>query len=144
MSDELLHPAALLIAVLADAALGEPFWLYRRMAHPIVLIGAVIAWVDRRFNRESDGEARRKQRGIAVTAVLVLAALGLGWAIQAALLALPLGLLWLGLAMSTLIAQQSLYVHVADVAKAGVTAVNRRLPGNLLILEHSDLLSLSK
>ncbi|WP_303976930.1 adenosylcobinamide-phosphate synthase CbiB [Dongia mobilis] len=118
MSDELLHPAALLIAVLADAALGEPFWLYRRMAHPIVLIGAVIAWVDRRFNRESDGEARRKQRGIAVTAVLVLAALGLGWAIQAALLALPLGLLWLGLAMSTLIAQQSLYVHVADVAKA--------------------------
>nr|WP_298682709.1 adenosylcobinamide-phosphate synthase CbiB [uncultured Dongia sp.] len=118
MSDQLLHPAALLIAVLADAALGEPFWLYRRMAHPIVLIGAVIAWADRRFNRESDGDARRKRRGMMVTVMLVAAALGLGCVIQAALLSLPLGPLWLGLAMSTLIAQQSLYVHVADVAKA--------------------------
>ena len=118
MSDQLLHPAALLIAVLADAALGEPFWLYRRMAHPIVLIGAVIACADRRFNRESDGDARRKRRGMMVTVMLVAAALGLGCVIQAALLSLPLGPLWLGLAMSTLIAQQRLYVHVAAVANA--------------------------
>lgn len=118
MSSDLLHPAALVIAVLADAGLGEPNWLYRRVAHPITLIGAVIAWADRRFNRASDSAERRRRAGILLTIALTLTALGLGWLIQTLLLALPLGSLWLGLAMSTLIAQQSLYVHVADVATA--------------------------
>lgn len=118
MSTDLLHPLALLIAVLADAILGEPSWIYRRLPHPIVAIGAVIAWADRRFNRESDSEASRKRRGIAVTTFLVAGALALGWLVQGLVLSLPLGPLWLGLLMSTLIAQQSLYIHVADVAKA--------------------------
>lgn len=118
MSTDLLHPAALFIAILADATLGEPHWLYRRVAHPIVAIGAVIAWGDRRFNRASDAPAKRRRAGAGLTLALVLLALGLGWVIQALLLALPLGSLWLGLAMSTLLAQQSLYIHVADVAKA--------------------------
>lgn len=118
MSSELLHPAALFIAVLVDAGLGEPQWLYRRVNHPIVLIGSVIAWADRRFNRESDKPARRRRAGLILTLVLTGIAFGLGWLIQALLLALPFGPFWLGLVMSTLIAQQSLYVHVADVAKA--------------------------
>jgi adenosylcobinamide-phosphate synthase len=118
MSSDLLHPTALFIAVLADASLGEPHWLYRRVAHPIVLIGAVIAWADRRFNRASDDAGRHRRAGLIITVVLTVIALGLGWVLQTLLLALPLGSLWLGLVMSTLIAQQSLYVHVADVAKA--------------------------
>lgn len=118
MSADLLHPAALLIAIVADAVLGEPHWLYRRVAHPIMIIGAVIAWADRRFNRESDGVAMRRRRGLALTGALVAGALAIGWVIQGLLLSLPLGPLWLGLLMSTLIAQQSLYVHVSDVAKA--------------------------
>lgn len=118
MSTDLLHPAALFIAILADAALGEPHWLYRRVAHPITLIGAVIAWADRRFNHVSDSADKRRRGGILLTLVLTSAALALGWIIQALLLQLPLGPLWLGLVMSALIAQQSLYAHVADVAKA--------------------------
>lgn len=113
-----MHPAALLIAVAADALLGEPGWLYRRLPHPVVAIGSVIAWADRRFNRASDTDARRRRGGILVAAGLVAGAFGLGWVLQAALLALPWGPLWLGLAMSTLIAQRSLYAHVADVASA--------------------------
>jgi adenosylcobinamide-phosphate synthase len=118
MIPELLHPAALFIAVVTDAALGEPHWFYRRMPHPIVIIGAVIAWADRRFNRESDPAPLRKRRGVVVTIALTAGALVLGWGIQTVLLSLPLGPLWLGLLMSTLIAQQSLYSHVADVAQA--------------------------
>lgn len=113
-----MHPAALLIAVAADALLGEPGWLYRRLPHPVVAIGSVIAWADRRFNRLSDTDARRRRRGIVVAAGLVAGALGLGWILQALLLSLPWGPLWLGLAMSTLIAQRSLHAHVADVASA--------------------------
>lgn len=115
---DLLHPAALVIAILVDAALGEPGWLYRRIAHPIVLIGSVIAWADRRFNRDSDNVAARRRAGRLVCAALTLAALLLGWGIQSLLLSLPGGPLWLGLLMSTLVAQRSLYMHVADVAKA--------------------------
>src|SRR6185369_7308468 len=51
-------------------------------------------------------------------AVLVAAALLIGGAIEMLLLALPLGWLWLGIVMSALIAQRSLYGHVGDVARA--------------------------
>ncbi len=118
MSTELMHPAALAIAVAADALLGEPGWLYRRLPHPVVAIGAVIGWADRRFNRASDNPARRRRQGVLVAFFLVLGAFLLGWGLQALLLALPGGPLWLGLVMSTLIAQRSLYAHVGDVASA--------------------------
>lgn len=49
---------------------------------------------------------------------MTVAAFLLGWGLQVLLLSLPGGPLWLGLLMSTLIAQQSLYTHVGDVAKA--------------------------
>ena len=113
-----MHPVALLIAVAADAAFGEPGWLYRRLPHPVVAIGAVIGWIDRRFNRMSDSDTRRRRRGMVAAAALVLGAFVLGWGIQAVLLSLPGGPLWLGLVMSTLIAQRSLYTHVGDVASA--------------------------
>lgn len=112
------QPAALFIAIVADAVIGEPSWLYRRVAHPIVLIGHVIAWADRSFNLESAAASVRRRAGAVVCAGLVLIAFLAGWGLQALLLALPGGWLWLGLLMSTLIAQQSLYLHVADVAKA--------------------------
>jgi adenosylcobinamide-phosphate synthase len=112
------HPIALLIAIAADAVIGEPSWLYRRIAHPIVFIGHVIAWADRSFNLESATAGARHRAGAVVCAGLVLVAFLIGWGLQALLLSLPGGPLWLGLLMSTLIAQQSLYSHVADVAKA--------------------------
>jgi adenosylcobinamide-phosphate synthase len=117
MSD-LAHPAALLIAIAADAILGEPGWLYRRIAHPVVAIGAVIGWADRRFNRTSATPARQRLAGSILACLLVAGAFALGWLLQALLLSLPGGPLWLGLVMSTLIAQRSLYSHVADVASA--------------------------
>jgi adenosylcobinamide-phosphate synthase len=112
------EPLSLLIALGIDAWYGDPVALYRKLPHPVVVIGKVIAWADRRFNRESDAPRRRRDAGIALVVVLVAAALLVGWLIQALLLRLPLGRLWLGLAMSALIAQRSLYGHVADVARA--------------------------
>lgn len=112
------QPIALFVAIAADAVIGEPGWLYRHVSHPIVLIGQVIAWADRSFNRESAAAASRRHAGALVCAALTVAAFLLGWGLQVLLLSLPGGPLWLGLLMSTLIAQQSLYTHVGDVAKA--------------------------
>ncbi len=111
-------PACVLVALAVDAWIGDPEHLYRRLPHPAALIGRVIAWADGRLNRESDAPGRRRHNGLAFAAALAVAAFLLGWALQALLLALPLGWLWLALVMSTLLAQNSLYRHVADVAQA--------------------------
>ncbi len=115
---DFLHPLALTIAIVADAILGDPAWAYRRVPHPIVFIGRVIAWADQSFNRDSVSGAARRRAGLVVCALLTAGAFLIGWLLQAAVLALPGGPLWLGLVMSTLIAQHSLYIHIADVAKA--------------------------
>ena len=110
------RPESLLISLALDAVFGDPEALNRRQLHPVQLIGRVIAWADARFNRESDTPGRRRNAGGWTTAGLLAGALILGHLVQALLLALPLGWLWLAIVMSTLIAQRSLYDHVAAVA----------------------------
>lgn len=104
-----------LAALLLEALWGYPDRLFRAIAHPVVWIGGLIDLLERRCNR---GRLRRLRGGVAL-AVLVAAALGSGWAIQAALLAgLPRGLALpaLGLVAGSLLAQRSLWRHVTDVA----------------------------
>ncbi len=110
------RPWALLMSLAIDAVIGDPEALNRRGLHPVQLIGRVIAWTDDRFNRESDRPGRRRNLGAWTIAGLTVGALVLGCLIQSILLALPLGSLWLAIVMSTLIAQRSLYDHVAAVA----------------------------
>ena len=52
MSATLLVPALLL-----DAALGEPRWLWSRWPHPAVLMGRAVGWADDRFNRGDEPHA---------------------------------------------------------------------------------------
>lgn len=112
------QPAATLAALSFDAVIGDPPGFYRRWPHPVQWIGAVIAWADRRFNRENDTPSRLRRAGMALAAGLAVGGFGLGCLLQSLLLALPWGPLWLGLLMSVLIAQRSLYTHVAAVAEA--------------------------
>jgi adenosylcobinamide-phosphate synthase len=118
----LIFPA-LLVAMLVDRLLGDPDRIWRRVPHPVVLIGRSIGWLERRL-RPPDEEAgwerdhgeRLRQRGKRLVLILVGGALVLGLVLQLALLALPLGWLWLGIVMSTLLAQKSLIDHVRAVA----------------------------
>ncbi len=110
------RPWSLPLSLALDAVIGDPEAISRRQLHPVQLIGRVIAWADARFNLDSDTPGRRRNHGAWTTIGLVAGALVLGWAIQVILLALPLGWLWLALLMSSLIAQRSLYDHVAAVA----------------------------
>ena len=108
--------AAVLAALAADALLGEPAWLYRRVPHPAVLIGRAVAALERRLLDPGAGFASRRLAGVALIAVLAGAAWALGATLQGLAHRLPGGWLLEGLAMSTLLAQRSLVQHVAEVA----------------------------
>jgi adenosylcobinamide-phosphate synthase len=103
--------AALLgLALVLDAALGEPKWLWDRWPHPAVLMGKAVAWVEARLN---NGE-NRKAKGVLAVALLVFAAGLIGWAIA---LVPDFGLLEVILA-AILLAQRSLVDHVKAVGDA--------------------------
>lgn len=97
----------LVLAMLLDAALGEPRWLWDRLPHPAVLMGRAVGWCDRVLNR---GTARRA-RGIAAMTGLGVLALGLGWALS------QLGPVVEVVVAAILLAQRSLVDHVAAVAR---------------------------
>ena len=92
------------IAMLLDALLGEPDWIWRRVPHPAVLMGRAIGWLDERFNHGS------LIVGGAVFAALVLAAgaLGLALSVFGPVVEILIG--------AVLIAQKSLVQHVRAVA----------------------------
>lgn len=120
----LLDSHALLIVVVAlvlDALIGDPDWLWKRLAHPVVLIGTMIGWLDRTLNRDDWSERIKKIAGI-VAALFLIAVAGLvGLLLEAPLRQLPGGWIIAAVLAATLIAQRSLYDHVAQVRDAFAT-----------------------
>ncbi|WP_122072083.1 adenosylcobinamide-phosphate synthase CbiB [Pseudophaeobacter sp. EL27] len=96
----------LLLALVLDAALGEPDWLWSRLPHPAVLMGKAVSWLEVHLNT---GDARRAKGVLAVT-LLVCLGLFTGW-----LLSLFGPLVEL-LVAAILIAQRSLVEHLRAVA----------------------------
>jgi adenosylcobinamide-phosphate synthase len=81
----------------------------------VVWIGAGIHALDRTLNR--GGPALRRASGMIALALLLALCFAAGETAQRVLLALPYGFLLLSLLSSSLIAQRSLYDHVAAVAR---------------------------
>ncbi len=109
----------MLIVVLAiafDALTGDPDWLWRRLPHPVALMGSAINQLDRALNREQWSAARRRAAGCLTTGLLVAICGGLGLLLEATLGWTLLGQAAQGLVASILIAQRSLYRHVNRVA----------------------------
>ena len=100
----------LIAALLLDAAFGEPRLLWDRLPHPAVLMGRLVGWCDRRFNR---GQSLRL-RGVGVTLALVVTGLTVGWLIHA----IPDHGVVEVIVLAILLAQKSLVDHVRAVATA--------------------------
>jgi adenosylcobinamide-phosphate synthase len=105
-----LSAALLLPAMLLDAALGEPRWLWSRAPHPAVLMGRAVGWADAAFN----AGPQRQLKGAAAMAGLAMAALIIGWLIH---IIPDFGLLEI-IAVAIILAQRSLADHVRAVANA--------------------------
>ena len=98
--------------------LGYPDWLVRSIGHPVTWMGRLIEALDHKLNHEKDSPTRRRAAGaIAIVALIAVAGL-VAYALEHNLPRLPFGLLVLAVLASTLLAQRSLYAHVARVAVA--------------------------
>jgi len=103
---------ALTFALVLDAALGEPRWLWSRLPHPAVLMGRAVGWCDTRFNGP---------RAPRLAGLLCMMGLGAG----AILLGLLLAQLGWGVAVivaAILLAHRSLIEHVRAVAQGLATS----------------------
>jgi adenosylcobinamide-phosphate synthase len=108
----------LLLALVLDAVLGEMPLLFRIVPHPVVLIGRAVAALDRRLNRIERSDRSRMVRGGLVVALLVAAAVAVGTAIHWIAVEIPFGWFLELFVMTALLAQRSLYDHVAAVGTA--------------------------
>lgn len=105
----------LLMALLVESYVGEMRWLFRRVPHPVVVMGRQIDWLDRKLNRERRSEIDRAIRGAIAVLITIALAGGAGFAIAWLTQHHTFGwLLELGLLIA-LFAQRGLYDAVRAV-----------------------------
>jgi adenosylcobinamide-phosphate synthase len=120
----LLSPDALWILVAAlvlDALIGDPDFVWRRCPHPVVLLGALVAFLDRGLNRDAWSPRGRRYAGVLALVVIVLVSATAGWLVETMLRRLPAGEGLVALVASVFIAQRSLYQHIVRVRAAFTT-----------------------
>ncbi len=100
--------------MLIELCLGYPQWLVRMIGHPVTWIGGLIAALDRLLN----AQPAQRIKGIFSILIVIVIVGSVAFLVQRELFRLPLGLFVTALLASSLIAQRSLYRHVADVALA--------------------------
>ena len=113
-----VHP--LLVVMLAfaiDVALGDPPKVYGRVPHPVAVFGSLIAFFDKKLNREQRSDRARFWRGALTTVFLVSAAGFAGYGIQWLLAQVKYGWIAGALIASVFIAYRGLFNHVRDVAE---------------------------
>lgn len=108
----------LILALAVDGVIGDPRGIYRIVPHPAVIMGKLVGLADQFFNRPGINGGVKKLLGLAAILGLLLFWGGIGMWLSAWLASFPYGWVLLGLLMSTLVAQKSLYQHVRDVAVA--------------------------
>jgi adenosylcobinamide-phosphate synthase len=140
-----LNAAIVIGALLMEVGFGYPAFLFRRIRHPVVWMGALIDALDRRLNDPSMPEARRRfNGGLALGTVIAASSAAAVWIEGLALSLLPglLALLVLMFVASTLVAGQSLYQHVtavADALEAGGVEAGREAVAKIVGRDTADL-----
>ena len=118
--------ALTLLALLIELMVGYPDRLLRAVGHPVTWMGRLIDALDHSLNRAAAGPGARRTAGILAVAILIGTVGALTFGLERGLALLPLATLATAVVASTLLAQRSLYAHVARVADAleqgGVTA----------------------
>jgi adenosylcobinamide-phosphate synthase len=101
-----------LSALILEAAIGYPGFVYRAIGHPVTWAGALLAWLETRLNQPNAPAGQR--RAVGALTLLILVAVTVVGAVVIHLA----GIAVLILAATTLPAQRSLHDHVRAVGIA--------------------------
>jgi adenosylcobinamide-phosphate synthase len=104
----------LVLALVADAVIGEPFG----RAHPVALLGGLIGVLERRLNRARRSPSTLRVRGALLLALTVAVAVLAGRAVGLLAGAVPFGWAIEALFVAVLLAGRGLFDHVRRVARA--------------------------
>ena len=107
-----------LAALVTEAAIGYPAFVYRALGHPVTWMGALLAGLETLLNRPSMPDVQRSAAGVLTVAVLLFVTVGTTFALGRILGPGSIGALVLILAATSLLAQRSLFDHVHAVAEA--------------------------
>lgn len=108
----------LLLALIIDLAFGDMRPVFRILPHPVALIGRAIAFFDKRLNRPTRSGRARRVRGTVTVVILICGAAAIGWAVTQYLHVVHFGWALEAFVIAVLLAQRSLFEHVAAVARA--------------------------
>ncbi len=108
----------LLAALVLDAAIGDPAAIFRRLPHPVAMVGMLTSRLEQHLNRQDHSDRDRRLGGIATVAVVVIISAGAGALVDAVAARWALGSILEVALLTALLAQRSLYDHVAAVADA--------------------------
>jgi adenosylcobinamide-phosphate synthase len=114
------NAVTVLCALLIEAAFGYPAALLARVKHPVMWMGALLERLESRLNNPRMPEEERRLNGWIALGLLLATTVLPALALQYTVLQFPapIALVILACLASTLIAQRSLYEHVAAVADA--------------------------
>ena len=110
-----------LLALAMDAIIGDPNWLYRKIPHPIAAIGCMMNQLDLFLNRPQVKNPTKKILGVLFIIIALSVAGIIGWGMQTGLKLMEFGHLLEAILVSIFLAQNSLYIHVRNVAQALVS-----------------------
>ena len=112
-------PLALLLAALfLDAVIGEAGPLFRHVPHPVALIGRLVAFLERKLNRQQRSDWDRRMRGAFTVLLVAGLCFAIGWGIAWSADAYTAGQFAELILLVFLIAQRSLFDHVRAVGIA--------------------------
>jgi adenosylcobinamide-phosphate synthase len=105
-------------ALVIDGLVGDPDFIWRRIPHPVALIGGLIGFLDRWLNREASRPRTKRWLGAMALVIVVGVSAAVGFGLEWLFRSIPHG--WIGtvIVAAILLAGRSLYDHVAAVAAA--------------------------
>ena len=108
----------IVLAIVLDAILGDPKWVYSKIPHPVAVIGFQIERLDRFLNQTIYSTSTRKIFGVFSAVIVISSSWLFGWLIDNLCSQVSFGIILQVVTVSIFLAQNSLYRHVASVAKA--------------------------
>jgi adenosylcobinamide-phosphate synthase len=106
------------LSLIVERAIGYPAWLVNAIGHPVMWIGWLIAFLDRKLNSETSTPEARRIMGVVALLIICVVSGSTAWAAMWLLGPTIFGLIAAALIGSSLIAQKSLEDHVMAVAEA--------------------------